>query len=62
MMIEYPPVTVVVLNHNGLEHLGPCFESLKALAYPDDRVTLHLVDNGSADGSVQFMTGRFPEV
>jgi len=61
-MIEYPPVTVVVLNHNGLEHLGPCFESLKALAYPDDRVTLHLVDNGSADGSVQFMTGRFPEV
>lgn len=61
-MIEYPSVTVVVLNFNGLEHLGPCFESLKALTYPDDRVALHLVDNGSGDSSVEFMTGRFPEV
>lgn len=58
-MSETPPVTVVVLNFNGREHLEPCFASLRALDYPSDRVHLHLVDNGSTDGSAAFMRERF---
>jgi GT2 family glycosyltransferase len=61
-MSESPPVTVVVLNFDGREHLGPCFESLRGLDYPADRLTVHLVDNGSRDGSVDFVQRRHPEV
>jgi len=53
---------VIVLNFNGHRHLGPCFDSLLGLDYPRDRIVLHLVDNGSADGSVAFMARRFPDV
>ncbi len=59
---EYPTVSVVVLNYNGLKHLEPCFTSLLELDYPADRLELILVDNGSSDGSVEFMRERFPGV
>src|SRR5689334_17682620 len=58
----WPLVSVIVLNYNGLRHLETCFISLQALDYPADRVELLLVDNGSSDGSVAFMTTRFPGV
>lgn len=57
-----PQVSVVVLNWNGLAHLKPCFASLRELDYPSDRLELILVDNGSSDGSIQFMRNHFPEV
>ncbi len=59
---DLPSVSVVVLNYNGLKHLQTCFESLLALDYPRDRLELIMVDNGSSDGSVQFMRERFPTV
>ena len=50
-------VSVIVVNWNGREHLETCFSSLLAQ-------TLHgteslMVDNGSTDGSVDFMRARF---
>ena len=51
-----------MLNYNGLRHLETCFTSLLALDYPKDRLELMLVDNGSTDGSLDFMRGRFPSV
>jgi len=48
---ELPRVSVVILNHNGRHHLKRCFESLRALDYPPDRLDVLLVDNGSDDGS-----------
>jgi GT2 family glycosyltransferase len=59
---EYPSVSVVVLNYNGLKHLDACFRALSALDYPADRLELMLVDNGSSDGSLSFMRERFPGV
>lgn len=56
-----PDVSIVIPNWNGLHHLEPCFESLNTLAYPG-HVELILVDNGSKDGSVEFMRRRFPRV
>jgi len=57
-----PTASVVTLNWNGLVHLEPCYESLRKLDYPRDKLELLLVDNGSRDGSVEFVQQRFPEV
>src|SRR5205085_6066790 len=59
---EYPAVSVVVLNYNGLKHLDPCFRSLAALDYPTNRLELMLVDNGSTDAALAFMREHFPSV
>jgi GT2 family glycosyltransferase len=47
---------VVVLNWNGREHLGPCLDSLRATDFGDSFVVV--VDNGSRDGSVEFLSER----
>jgi GT2 family glycosyltransferase len=59
---ELPRVTVVILNYNGLHHLAGCFESLQALRYPQDRLEVVLVDNGSSDGSQTALAQRWPWV
>ncbi|HYP38965.1 MAG TPA: glycosyltransferase, partial [Chloroflexia bacterium] len=59
---EYPTVSVVVLNYNGLKHLETCFNSLLSLDYPTGQLELMLVDNGSNDASLTFMRERFPQV
>lgn len=51
---------VVVLNWNGREHLGPCLASLARSDHPDHFVVV--VDNGSEDGSVEWMRTEHPEI
>jgi GT2 family glycosyltransferase len=55
-----PKVSVVILNWNGLRYLDDCLPSLEAQTYPDFEVML--VDNGSTDGSVEWVAGHFPQV
>jgi len=50
---------VVILNWNGREDTLACLESLAAALSPGDRAVV--VDNGSGDGSVEAVRGRFPE-
>lgn len=58
-----PQVSVVVLNYNGGKYLEGCFRSLgQTLNYPPDRLQLIMVDNGSTDGSVEYMRDGFPYV
>lgn len=54
-------VTVVVVNWNGREFLGACLRSVAAAAaeVPLDCV---FVDNGSTDGSQDFVQREFPAV
>jgi GT2 family glycosyltransferase len=42
---------VVILNHNGRHHLGPCFDTLRAVDYPKEKLDALLIDNDSDDGS-----------
>ena len=51
---------VVVLNWNGREHLAPCLDSLRHSDHPDAFVVV--VDNGSTDGSVDWVRQAHPEV
>ncbi len=62
MVSELPYVSVIVLNWNGRGYLADCFDSLKALEYPPDRLELIIVDNGSTDDSVAFMREHYPQV
>jgi len=58
--IEYPKVSVIVLNFNGKEYLKNCFESLKNQTYPNYEVIM--VDNASTDESVEYVKKGFPWV
>ncbi len=58
---SHPDVSIVIPNWNGVQHLERCFATLQLLAYPG-HVEQILVDNGSTDGSVQYMAKRFPRV
>jgi len=55
------PVTVIVLNYNGLRsgYLQECLRSVYATEYPYFEVVL--VDNASKDGSLEYVTKSFPQ-
>ncbi len=53
-------VSVVIPNWNGLEYLKICLPSLKKQTYLDREVIV--IDNGSSDGSVQYIKDKFPEI
>ncbi|MGB9724533.1 MAG: glycosyltransferase family 2 protein, partial [Chloroflexia bacterium] len=53
-------VSVVIPNYNGLEHLPACLESLRAQRFRDFETIL--VDDGSADGSAEWVRRHHPEV
>ena len=53
-------VDVIIVNWNGKKIIGKCLEGLSAQKYQSFSVTL--VDNGSGDGSVDFIAEKYPEV
>ena len=53
-------VSVIVVNWNGRHHLELCLSSLLAQTYSNFEVIL--VDNGSTDGSVDYVKANFPAV
>ena len=55
---EVPKVFVITLNWNGREWISECLQSLFALEYPNAEVVF--VDNGSTDGSVEYVRRAFP--
>jgi GT2 family glycosyltransferase len=55
-----PEISVIVLNWNGLRFLDTCLTALRRQRFRDFEAIL--VDNGSEDGSVEFVHRNFPEV
>ena len=55
-----PKVAVVILNYNGKLLAERCLNSVMRSRYPNKDVIL--VDNGSTDGSVEFLRTRIPDV
>lgn len=58
--IAPPRLTVVVLNLNGREMLGLILPSLERQTFRD--VQIVVVDNGSDDGSVEYLHREWPSV
>src|SRR5437867_11193505 len=55
--------TIVILNFDGKHLLAECLPALiEAVKYAGGKHEVLVVDNGSADGSVQFVQDNFPEV
>jgi len=63
LMQDYPLVSVIVLNYNGLKYLGEglkeCLDSVFRTDYPNLEVIF--VDNGSEDASVDYVRENFEE-
>ena len=54
-------VTVVVVNWNGREFLAGCLESVLTQEC-DGGLRVVVIDNGSTDGSQEFLAAEFPQV
>ncbi|MBD3318951.1 glycosyltransferase [Candidatus Woesearchaeota archaeon] len=52
-VVKPPLITIGVLNHNGVRRLRRCLPSLLHQEYPN--VQLLVADNGSSDGSVEYL-------
>jgi GT2 family glycosyltransferase len=51
--IGYPMTSIIILNHNGRKHVEVCLASVAALT--DVPYELIVIDNGSTDGSVEYL-------
>lgn len=58
--IESPLVSIVIPNWNGKHFLTGCLDSLALQRYQNREVVI--VDNGSHDGSVEFLKKNYPYV
>jgi GT2 family glycosyltransferase len=55
-----PTVSVVIPNWNGKDVIGDCLKSLQKQSYKLAQVIV--VENGSVDGSIEYIEKNFPEV
>jgi len=55
--MNYPRVSIIILNWNGLEDTIECLESLKKITYPNYEVII--VDNGSKGNDVLALQEKF---
>jgi len=53
-------VAVAIVNWNGRHHLAECLPALSRQTYPDHEVVI--VDNGSTDGSREWLAREWPSV
>lgn len=53
-------VAVIIPNYNGKKYLNDCLKSLEKQTYRDFSVIV--VDNGSEDGSLEYLKNNFPSV
>jgi len=61
-MNDYPFVSIIVLNFNGMSFLKKCFYSLSEMDYPKERYEIIMGDNASTDNSVEYVSAAFPQI
>lgn len=52
-------VTTIIVTYNGLKWIDGCLKSVKDSIYPS---RIHVIDNGSTDGTIDFIREHYPEV
>jgi GT2 family glycosyltransferase len=57
---NYPLVSVLIVNYNGMWCAQKCLESIRNQRYPNHEVLV--LDNASSDGSARYIRANFPEV
>jgi len=56
---SFPTVSIIVLNYNGKKYLDGCFTSIARISYPKDKYEVIMVDNGSLDGSIEYVRKKY---
>jgi N-acetylglucosaminyl-diphospho-decaprenol L-rhamnosyltransferase len=59
-MNEHNVISVLIVNYNGIHLLRACLEAVRTHTAADTEIILH--DNGSSDGSANFVQQNFPYV
>ncbi len=52
--MEFPKVTIVVIGHNEANNLDSCFNAIKNIDYPKDKLEVIYVDSKSTDDSIRI--------
>lgn len=52
-------VITIIVTYNGLKWIDDCLTNLKNSVYPS---RIHIIDNGSKDGTIDLIRERYPEV
>ena len=60
MDVHKPKVSIIILNWNHPRITAKCLDSLRKITYKDYEIIL--IDNGSKDESVLFLSQNYPEV
>ncbi len=60
--MQYPKVSIIVVNFNGEKYLKGCLDSIFSLNYPKSKLEIIVVDNGSSDNSISIVKNNFPKV
>ncbi len=60
--MEFPFVSIVIVNYNGAHYLPACLDALHQQTYPADRFEVIVSDNGSTDGSLTLLRQQYPWV
>jgi len=62
MKNDYPSVSLITINYNRKDLLKNCLDSIFCLDYPLNDLEVIVVDNGSSDGSYEFVSKNYPKV
>jgi GT2 family glycosyltransferase/glycosyltransferase involved in cell wall biosynthesis len=57
-----PMVSIITVNYNGKKFLKDCLQSLSDMKYPKSKLEIFMVDNGSQDGSIDYVRKNFSSV
>lgn len=61
-MALHPLASVIIPSLDGREMLGDCLSGLKVQSLSRDRFEIVIVDNGSADGTADWLAAEHPDV
>lgn len=62
MNASRPHVSIIILTYNGLRFIDGLVRSLRDQSYPQDRMEIIVVDNGSDDGTADYVKNTFPDI
>ncbi|MEM3407747.1 MAG: glycosyltransferase family 2 protein [Nitrososphaerota archaeon] len=59
--LELPKVSIIIVNYNRKNDTEECIQSILNSEYPKERLEVIIIDNGSSDGSVEFLKQKYSQ-
>ncbi|MBN1913727.1 MAG: glycosyltransferase, partial [Candidatus Omnitrophica bacterium] len=59
MKNKLPSVSIIIAHFNGRRLIKNCLEALYRIDYPKDKFEVLVVDNGSCDGSLEYIKNKY---